>query len=652
MEKVEIKIVVDKQTGALQVVGQELKIFAVNTESAERSMSLMQIEANKMNEAFNSSKTATAGVTAAMAGLAAAGAVLEFMRAAVNESIHESEALRVLQGSVESTGASWASYKGILEDFAKVQQENTRFQDGETYEVLGKLARATNNVAQAMRATQLAQDLAVKTGKSLAETTETVNNLLLGQERAVRSTNREYGNLAGGAKTAQEALDNLQKSVAGAAASEQSSVKSILQLKAAWGDTLQIVGDAVVPALADVAVAIRDIIVATQEYLRFTDKHTAASKDRVKNLTEERDALVSSAASLSMHAAQTDENVKEQDRLRAAIKAKNLELAAAKEIESKAGEKDSGAAELKARLDIEASKHVAEEKIRIEKELQDELTRQFNDQFELKRIKLEEELAAARQAGIDKVQVISDGHQIELDLAEYKASRLGAIAQEQAAAQAEVDRKMLEQKQKTEKQQQDIEKQRKQNFQSTLEFISSLSTAKNKELALIGKAAGLANAYINTSVAITRALAAAPPPFNFALAAAVGAAGAAQIATIAGVQLKEGGVTTGGSNEGIFAQIGERRRKEGILPLEDPKAMSMVGQAIANAGGAGGGEGSVSVVFGDININIEAANLTDPVAIRQIAVGLALEIQSETEEAIVLARRSSDLNDKNSKRAV
>jgi len=80
----------------------------------------------------------------------------------------------------------------------------------------------------------------------------------------------------------------------------------------------------------------------------------------------------------------------------------------------------------------------------------------------------------------------------------------------------------------------------KQSFQNRLKSasdyfgqIATLSRSKNKELAAIGKAAALAQAVVDGVAATQKALLAAPPPFNFALAALVGAAAAANVAEIA-----------------------------------------------------------------------------------------------------------------------
>jgi ABC-type transporter Mla subunit MlaD len=126
-------------------------------------------------------------------------------------------------------------------------------------------------------------------------------------------------------------------------------------------------------------------------------------------------------------------------------------------------------------------------------------------------------------------------------------------------------------------------KERIQNLQSTFSTIATLSSSSNKTIAAIGKAAAISTATIDGYVAINKALASAPPPVNYALAAAVGAATAANVAKIAGVQgLATGGVvgaTMGGDN-----RIATVRDGEMILNAEQQeKLFNMI-----NAGGSGG----------------------------------------------------------------
>lgn len=80
--------------------------------------------------------------------------------------------------------------------------------------------------------------------------------------------------------------------------------------------------------------------------------------------------------------------------------------------------------------------------------------------------------------------------------------------------------------------------------------MASLSQSGNKKLAAIGKAAAIIQATMDGYLAVQKALAAFPPPFNFAAAAAVGVATAANVANIAGIGFSAGGYTgSGGVNE-------------------------------------------------------------------------------------------------------
>ena len=135
---------------------------------------------------------------------------------------------------------------------------------------------------------------------------------------------------------------------------------------------------------------------------------------------------------------------------------------------------------------------------------------------------------------------------------------------------------------------------RKQNFASTLGFISSLSQSENKKLAMIGKAAAISIATIDTYKAANVALASAPPPFNFALAAAVVASGLANVAQISGTKLAEGGIVMP-QQGGVQATIAEAGQPEAVIPLED--ADSPIGPSITiQTGVLVGGEDSAKAL--------------------------------------------------------
>ncbi|MFL8988689.1 phage tail length tape measure family protein [Pseudomonas sp. QLc11A] len=81
-------------------------------------------------------------------------------------------------------------------------------------------------------------------------------------------------------------------------------------------------------------------------------------------------------------------------------------------------------------------------------------------------------------------------------------------------------------------------------------IMATLSQSGHSKLAAIGKATAMAQATIDGYLAIQKALAAFPPPFNFIAAGVVGVATAANVANIAGVGFSNGGYTgAGGVND-------------------------------------------------------------------------------------------------------
>jgi hypothetical protein len=142
------------------------------------------------------------------------------------------------------------------------------------------------------------------------------------------------------------------------------------------------------------------------------------------------------------------------------------------------------------------------------------------------------------------------------------------------------------------------QKQKLANLQSTLGQISQLQNSASKEAFAIGKAASIADATIKGFQAVQVALSSAPPPFNFALAALVGAATAANVAKIAAVKppesqgFAEGGLVVGGTvgkdSVPIFAQ-----QDELIAP---PKSFDEVVEGTARQRGFVQGDENAEVV--------------------------------------------------------
>jgi phage-related minor tail protein len=122
--------------------------------------------------------------------------------------------------------------------------------------------------------------------------------------------------------------------------------------------------------------------------------------------------------------------------------------------------------------------------------------------------------------------------------------------QQQQAAYAEIERlrqidKLSDQQAAQAKAQVDaaILDQRLSAASSFFGELATLSNAKNKELAAIGKAASIVQATIDGYAAVNKTLSFYPAPVNFIMAAGVGIAAAANVAKIAG--LAGGGTVTG-----------------------------------------------------------------------------------------------------------
>lgn len=150
----------------------------------------------------------------------------------------------------------------------------------------------------------------------------------------------------------------------------------------------------------------------------------------------------------------------------------------------------------------------------------------------------EEEFWAAKMEAQDARYA---SEQAQLDAAR-KANLLSETQYHKATTQLEKQHDMDQRKMALEKKKFDdeMDKQRIANLSSTFGTISTLASSNNKTLSAIGKAAAITQASIDGYVAVQKALASAPPPFNYALAAAVGVAAAANVAKIVGTPLATG----------------------------------------------------------------------------------------------------------------
>ena len=120
--------------------------------------------------------------------------------------------------------------------------------------------------------------------------------------------------------------------------------------------------------------------------------------------------------------------------------------------------------------------------------------------------------------------------------------------------------------------------------EDTLSRLASFQNSKNSEMAAVGKASAIALATIDTYRGATGAYASLSsiPYVGFALAtaaaAAIIAAGLANVAQISGVQLAKGGVVMPTSG-GTMATIAEAGRPEAVIPLGDSRTSELLSGA-------------------------------------------------------------------------
>lgn len=159
------------------------------------------------------------------------------------------------------------------------------------------------------------------------------------------------------------------------------------------------------------------------------------------------------------------------------------------------------------------------------------------------------------------------------------------------------------------------QKIRQQNLKDSFNSIATLTSQNNAVLFNIGKAAALATATIDGIAAVQKALASAPPPFNFVLAGLVGTVQALNLSKIASQQppaFENGGIVGGNSFSGdnVTAQV-----NSGEMILNRQQQARLFAQA---NGSPGGGDSVISAInaLGD---RIAAMQLSLNVNGREIA---------------------------------
>lgn len=188
-----------------------------------------------------------------------------------------------------------------------------------------------------------------------------------------------------------------------------------------------------------------------------------------------------------------------------------------------------------------------EKKILEERGASQEALNKLNDLYTEKIQKLGERMNELNGIRRESIQIDQEEGESKNQLAE----NIALAYQKAAESDAIYKRQAIIDSVKAKKEQEKLDKeQNKQKLEATRGVFSNLSTlmnTENRKLFEIGKAAAIADATVHTYMGANKALGSAPPPFNFALAGAVIAAGLANVASIASQSFGGGG---GGASAG------------------------------------------------------------------------------------------------------
>jgi len=502
----------------------------------------------KLKSAMGGLKTAIKGASVALAGI---GAFL--VKAAVAWGTQQ-EAVNKLNTALKNTPGATADTSKRLQELAAELQKTTKFGDEATISMQGQLASFGLTAKQIEQLTPKVLDFATATGMDLNRSAMMVAKTITTQ---TKSSLEAYGGAIDDAKFKadpfQATLDGLTKSFGGqAVAAGDTATGGLEKLKNAFGDLMETMGEVTEGPMKRIIDSLQKIIghfqknkESIQTFIKWVvflgETGGNVFNFLTKTATTYMFALTQMFGAI-LQGVQGDfkgafESMKEASQISVDSVIEDFQRMVESQKESYA-----------------ALQEQEEEKIEIDAENKEaylENRQNYNDSInEMNQISDAEE--AKRQADNQKKED------------EAAKKRNETIIKNQM-----VQRKKLSDMRKQ------ADEERKNQQLSTLNYISSLSTAKSSELAAIGKAAAISMATIDTYAAANKALAAFIPPINFVMAAAVVAAGMANVARISGVQMAQGGVVLP-SQGGMTATIAEAGKAEAVIPLGDERTKDML----------------------------------------------------------------------------
>lgn len=642
---------VNKDTG-------ELEVLKAQVSETGDSFKKLGVEAQGGGEQLEK-------LVGSMTKLASATAIIAFMKSAILEANQSAEAFRHLKSQMDAVGQSFDLNQERIHNWAEAMQGVAHLQDDLAINSLSKVIGKTKDLELSMKLVQLSQDIAISSGREFQSTLDGLTNAIARPERGLAQLQLQYGAQVSGAKNVGEAINMLARDYEGAASGAESLALKGTDITNSWDDLKKKIGSEVSPTLSFLSDQVITPLIAKLLSMEITIKTvaTAAMAGIVAPFKVAAAALKGEFFDeIIRQSAIIEQVLIEGGKEQAALLKKNIatmkgDLATLGDMKVPPGQKETQA--LIEELDKRTEAIKASEQLQLS--LADTtLTQQLanankngEENLQLTQANIARKMQILNQNAADEITLINETKS-KVDDSELKsADRITVISQQLMLKQ----NKLRQEQTLAEKKAHD---ERAANFSSTLNTISTLATNKNKELAAIGKAAGIAQASIDTYAAANKALASAPPPFNFVLAAAVVAAGLVNVAKIA--SFAQGGVMTSGgpaplkrySNGGIanspqLAEFGEGSGAEAYVPLPDGRRIPVKLNMSGGAGGGTGGGISVTVNMGGVVIQMGGI---DPNNVDYFLSELSRRLGMETAQVVTLALQMKNLADRNERTAV
>lgn len=553
---------------------------------ANKEANLLLLIKTKGEEALDSIKDKFGAI--GTVALAALGSI----SAAIIKGVSEYKEAEAAQNALTRTLVNNGMYSKALADSyneqANALAKVTLFGDEQIVQAQNSFNQQARGVALTEQSTKAILDFAQAQGIDAARAAELVGKSVGTSTNALARYGIEVNESSSKSEKMAQVLEGLNSKFGGQAEAATSGLGALDQLSKAVGETFEALGEKVAPTITVVAQSLASLVNEGPGVSGFIDAIADGFNFIVKLGTSVAFAFQSLgttiggtfgtiAGSLQLlisgqfSAAKTAlidgfaEIATEREAIQTAHNQKMAELDQASfdsKIMNAEREKELLITTLQNKAIVEDEDRLSRRELKLQQMIEDE------------NLKSQQEIAllGQRQSAVYAAEVAAADRRYQL--ATTQKAKTAALEEKFKATEMEREAKFNE--------------TRMQLLQGTLSSIASMQNSSNHHLAAMGKAAALTQLAIDGPMAIGRALASAPPPFNFALAAGVAAAMASQVANIAGVPLAEGGIVLPRPG-GTQATIGEAGQAEAVIPLDRMRDFGL---------GGGGGTNVTIVVNG------------------------------------------------------